>query len=443
MKALVSTRVFANGKIAPATILMENGKIAAVTSTTKIPQDAQVENVGDLLVIPGLVDSHVHINEPGRTEWEGFATATQAAAAGGITTVVDMPLNCLPVTTTISALETKLAELSGKLWVDAAFHGGVVPEHLDQLEPMMKAGIKTFKAFMIDSGIPEFSWSNEATLEKAMSILAKGGGTLLVHAEVDLPTAPSSGDGSDQSFATFLASRPAKMEDDAIAMIIRLSEKTGCRTHIVHLSSASAVSMLVQARARGVRVTAETCPHYLTMSSENIPNGDGRYKCMPPIREHDNRMKLWQALQSRQIEMVVSDHSPCTPALKKLDVHNLRDAWGGISSLQFGLSLIWSEIRRRGMSMADLVRWMCEAPAELVGLEGRKGRIQKGYDADLVVFDPDATTTIAKDKIYHRHKETPYEGWQVHGKVKQTWLRGMKIYNDGTFQGIPRGEKLL
>lgn len=440
MKALLSDRIVADGKIRSGAILFDQGKIQSIVDKTGVPAGVEKEDVGNLAILPGLVDTHVHINEPGRTEWEGFISATEAAAAGGITTVVDMPLNCIPVTTSLKALREKLDSTRGKLRVDCGFHGGVVPGNEKELEPMAKAGVRSFKAFLIDSGIAEFGHVRESDLKKAMPILKDLGATLLVHAELEMARPP---ENDERSYQAFLRTRPAEMENSAVAMTARLAATTGCRSHIVHLSSAEALPILRSAREKGAPISAETCPHYLTLSSEKIPDGDGRFKCMPPIREEKNRDRLWSGLSSGDIELVVSDHSPCTPALKQLESRNLAKAWGGISSLQFGLSLTWTEMRRQGIALTRLAEWMAEAPARLVGLQTRKGKIAPGYDADFVVVDPEAELEITKSMILHRHKETPYEGRRCYGRVISTWLRGKKIHESGKFLGSPTGVELL
>jgi len=450
MKALSSSQVFYQGTLQAATLLIDQGVITAVVKHLAIPSGYTHQDCGNLIIMPGLVDSHVHINEPGRTEWEGFNTATQAAAAGGITTVIDMPLNCIPVTTDMAALHAKLDCLKDQLWVDVGFHGGVIPGNSDQLPAMIQAGIKSFKAFMIDSGVDEFPASNLDTLDQAMPILAAGGATLLVHAEMDSNTQTSDHPDDLSSYQSFLASRPDSWETDAIAAIIALSSKHQCKVHVVHLSSSLALKMIAEAKRNGVPITAETCPHYLTLAAETIPDGDARFKCCPPIRTQQNQEQLWQGLESGTIDFIVSDHSPCTPSLKLLEQHNLWEAWGGISSLQFGLSLIWTAIKQRGYGITDLVKWMCEKPAELVQLSAKKGRIESGFDADLVIWDPEQSQTIDANQTFHKHKATAYEQVEVFGTVHKTLLRGHTIYDindpqhfDALINNQPQGKTLL
>jgi len=433
--AVRSRRVVVDGQVRPAVVIVDGERIEAVGS--EVPQGVPCEDLGDLVLMPGLVDTHVHINEPGRTEWEGFATATRAAAAGGITTVVDMPLNCIPVTTTEAALQIKLQAAAPQLHVDLGLWGGVVPGNAEELVPMARAGILGAKAFTCHSGIDDFPASDRATLREAMVALQEGGVPLLVHAELESPTEPS--ELPPQAYAAFLASRPARWEDDAIAMIIELVRETGCAAHIVHLSSASAVPLLAAARAEGLALTAETCPHYLCLTAEEVPDGQTAFKCCPPIRDDRNRDGLWQALRDGVVEVVVSDHSPCTPHLKLPEQGDFLEAWGGIASLQLGLRTVWTEAATRGFSLVDLVRWMAEAPARVAGLSARKGRLAAGLDADLVAFDPDHVESIDASELHHRHKITPYAGRSVRGRVVHTWLRGERIVDDGVVRGEPRG----
>jgi allantoinase len=444
IKAISSSRVLYQGKLSALAIIIDAGIIRDIVSINDIPTDCQHHNYGNSVIMPGLVDTHVHINEPGRTDWEGFNTATQAAAAGGITTVIDMPLNCIPVTTTLDAVNVKKACLHNQMWVDVGFHGGVIPDNENELSDMINVGITTFKAFMIDSGVDEFPASDSATLDKAMPILAQGNATLLVHAELDSCGKETQVE-NESSYAEFLASRPDNWEINAITEIIRLSKKHNCKVHIVHLSSAQALDIIHKAQKDGVRISAETCPHYLTLSSDSIPDGDGRFKCCPPIRNNENQDALWQGLQDDIIGFIVSDHSPCTPALKRLQDHNLWQAWGGISSLQFGLSLIWTALQKRGHSIADLAKWMCERPAGLVNLSAQKGQISQGFDADFVIWNPEDRHTIEQKNILHKNKLSAYEQQTVSGVVQQTILAGDVIFDkDKTnFNDSPKGKALF
>jgi allantoinase len=407
--------------------------------------------------MPGLVDSHVHINEPGRTEWEGFASATRAAAAGGVTTVIDMPLNSIPPTTTVVGLREKLAAADGQCFVDVGFWGGVVPGNTSDLSTLAAAGVVGFKCFLIHSGVDEFPNVTEENLREAMPELTRLGAVLIVHAEVPGPISRAGipachGGGNDAyvqdetdrnvcptSYAIFLASRPRAAENEAVALMIKLGREFGTRIHIVHHSSADALPMLREAKAAGIQITAETCPHYLMFAAEEIPDGATEFKCCPPIRENENREQLWSALESGIIDMIVSDHSPCPPDMKLPETGDFLAAWGGISSLQLRLPVVWTEARRRGFSIQDLVRWLCSAPASLVGLARSKGAIATGFDADLVVWNPEQHFVVVADALHHRHKLTPYNGRVLQGVVEKTFLRGRKIYDGGEFLTEPHG----
>ncbi len=406
---IASRRVVLPDGIRPATVLLEGDRIAAIE-----PHGRADIDYGELVVMPGLVDSHVHVNEPGRTEWEGFATATQAAAAGGITTIVDMPLNSIPPTTTVAGLEEKQRHARGA--VNVELWGGVIPGNTRELRPMIERGARGFKCFLVHSGVDEFPNVNERELREAARELAGTGAPLLVHAELGEHLHEPQGDPAE--YATYLHSRPKAAEDAAIELLVRVCRDTGARMHIVHLSSASALRIL--AEARDLPITAETTPHYLHFEAETVPRGHTEFKCAPPIRERENREQLWRGLAAGAIELVVSDHSPCTPELKRGD---FAKAWGGIASLQFVLPIVWTNAQRRGFGLEDIARWCCEAPARLANLE-RKGAIRVGNDADLVVWDPEAAFTVTEDLIRHRHKVTPYLGAELRGVVGATWVRG-------------------
>ncbi|MBX2989682.1 MAG: allantoinase AllB [Bacteroidetes bacterium] len=432
MFILRSRRIITPDGMRDAAIIVNDGRISDIINPGEIPSGADVKDVSDVVVAPGLVDPHVHINEPGRTEWEGFESATRAAAAGGITTLVDMPLNSSPVTTTVDALERKLSAAQGKLHVDCGFHGGLVPGNASLMESLAGSGVLGVKTFLIDSGIDEFPPTSEENLRAAMPVIAKAGLPLLVHAELQtlpLQAAPR----HSRSYAAYLNSRPKRWENDAISMLIRLSEEIGCRVHIVHLSSSEVVPVLREAKSCGVKITAETCPHYLTFSAEEIPEGATQFKCAPPIREMENNDKLWEALREGVIDFIASDHSPCPPAMKVMEAGDFMKAWGGIASLQFGLSIMWTEMRGRGFSISDISRLMSANPATLVGLEGRKGRIAPGYDADFVVWNPDESFSVGPSLLHHRHKVTPYEGRTLYGNVLATYVRGTKVFEEGRF----------
>ncbi len=449
--AFVGRKVLTEDGFKEAAILVKDGVIQAVVDVSAVPAGVPVEDAGDLVVIPGLVDCHVHVNEPGRTEWEGFVTATKAAAAGGVTTIVDMPLNCIPVTTTLDALKEKLAAIEGLLNVDCAFWGGVVPGNHSELEKMVAHGVVGFKCFLIHSGIDDFPNATEFDLRKAMPVLARLGVPLLVHAEIDCAKDddPSHDHPSEwlesepRSYAAFLESRPRRWENEAVKLVSLLCEEFKCRTHIVHLSSSDALSIVKEAKAKKLPFTAETCPHYLTFASEEIPDGDTRFKCAPPIRERENSEKLWQALKDGTIDFVVSDHSPCTPELKLMKEGDFNKAWGGIASLQFGLPAVWTFAKQKGHQLEEVVAWMSEKTAKFAGLYGTKGKIAPGFDADIVMLDPEDTFVVEKKNVHHKHKETPHEGRKFNGVVKRTFVRGTKVYDQGNFTKEGHGKKIL
>jgi allantoinase len=403
-----------------ATVHSEDGRITAVTAFEGAPASA-VTLADDEVLLPGLVDSHVHVNEPGRTEWEGFASATRAAVAGGVTTIVDMPLNSIPATTTVEALHVKREVAKGQLSADVAFWGGAVPGNLTQLRRLHEAGVVGFKCFLLDSGVPEFPPLDDAGLRAALAELATFDGLLVAHAE-DADVITAAPEPSGRSYPDFLASRPAAAEESAIRRLVAATQDTGARSHVVHLADADAVPILRKARADGVRITVETCPHYLTFAAEEVPDGSTSFKCCPPIREQWHREALWAALTDGDVDLVVSDHSPCTPDRKLLDVGDFGAAWGGIASLQVALPAVWGGARARGIGLDRLVRWMAEAPARLAGLPG-KGAIAVGKDADLVAFAPDESRTVGP--LEHRNPVTPYAGRDLTGVVRRTWLRGM------------------
>jgi len=453
------------GSIFPASIHISGNIITSIRSYEDVPTDCELIDVNDeSIVMPGLVDSHVHINEPGRTEWEGFATATRAAAAGGVTTLIDMPLNSIPPTTTVAGLKEKLAAAKGQCFVDVGFWGGVVPGNTDELAALFSAGVAGFKCFLIHSGVDEFPNVTEEDLRGAMPELTRLGAVLIVHAEVPGPisrtgilgyhssveeaaTAKENGvrpispgrNACPTRYATFLASRPRAAENEAVELMIKLGREFGTRIHIVHHSSADAFPMLREAKAAGIKITAETCPHYLTFAAEEIPDGATEFKCCPPIREGENRELLWSALRSETIDMIVSDHSPCPPGMKLRETGDFLAAWGGISSLQLRLPTVWTEARRRGFSIQDLARWLCSAPADLVGLANRKGAIATGFDADFVIWNPEKQFRVVADALHHRHKLTPYHDRVLQGFVEKTFLRGRKIYDGGEFVAEPHG----
>ncbi len=440
-----SLRVVTPEGTRPASVHVTAGTITHVRDHGDVPAGCPLEDVGDLVLMPGIVDTHVHINDPGRADWEGFETATRAAAAGGVTTLVDMPLNSIPPTTTLLGLEAKARAAEGRCTVDVGFVGGVVPGNDKELRTLFEAGALGFKCFLAESGVDEFSHVNEPELRLAMAELAKLGAPLLVHAELPGPLAAAASRQGEVSaedarkYATYLASRPRAAEDEAVEMVIRLSNELRAHAHVVHLSSSDALRAIRRAKDEGVPVSAETCPHYLSFAAEEIPDGATSFKCAPPIRERKNREALWDALREGLIDQVVTDHSPSTLALKCSGSGDFVKAWGGISSLQLGLAAVWTEARARGRTIDEVARWMCGTTARLVGLEAKKGSITAGCDADFVAWDPDAEFRVDPKLLQHKNKLTPYEGRALIGSVVTTWLRGAKIYDRGRFEGAPRG----
>lgn len=437
---LRSQRVLAGDRVTPATIHIRDGRIERLSDFDDVESGAPVDDYGDLVLMPGVVDSHVHVNEPGRTEWEGFETATRAAAAGGVTTIVDMPLNSIPPTTSVAALQAKVAAMEGKCRVDVGLWGGAVPGNAAALAAMLGEGVLGFKCFLVDSGVPEFGHLDEDGMALALAALRGTSAPLLVHAELPGPIARAAETlhGDATSYQRWLDSRPHQAEDEAVALVDKHVRASGAEAHIVHLSSADALDIIRITRDEGIGLTAETTPHYLYFASETIPDGAPEYKCAPPIRERDNRERLWRAVRDEVIAGIVSDHSPCTPELKHLDRGDVELAWGGIASLQFGLPILWTEGRRRGLSLAAISRLLSAGPAAIARLSHRKGKLTPGYDADIVAFDPDAPLTITSDMVQHRHKVTPYAGAKLTGVVRATYLRGEKVY-DGTHLGQPKG----
>ncbi|MFN2577879.1 MAG: allantoinase AllB [Pyrinomonadaceae bacterium] len=439
-------RVVTDDSVAPASIHITRGYISSVSIFEDVPAGCPLVDAGpELVVMPGLVDTHVHVNEPGRTEWEGFQTATRAAAAGGVTTIVDMPLNSIPATTTVAGLQKKLEAARDKLCVDVAFWGGVVPGNTDELARLWEAGVVGFKCFLIHSGVDEFPNVTEHDLGEAMPELARLGAPLIVHAEVPGPVEAccQSISSESDSYETFLRSRPAEAENQAVQLMIKLSRKTGCRIHIVHHSSAEALPMIRKAKSLGLPITVETCPHYLHFAAEYIPDGATEFKCCPPIRERENREQLWEALRDGTIDFVVSDHSPCPPGMKLRAERDFMNAWGGISSLQLRLPIMWTDARPRGFTMNRFAEWLCAGPARQVGMDHLKGSIKPGADADIVIWNPDAEFRVTPEVIHHRHTLTPYAGETLSGVVEKTFLRGQMVYDGGEFVSLGHGRPIF
>ena len=453
-------RVFAGdaAEPTPAAIHIQHGVIISVTAFDDAPSGSSIYEAGDDLVMPGIVDTHVHINEPGRADWEGFTSATRAAAAGGVTTLIEMPLNSIPATTTASAFREKLAAAAGKLWVDTGFWGGVVPGNLQDLGPLWQEGVFGFKCFLVPSGVEEFAHVGEDDLRAAMPVLAELGAPLLAHSE-DPKIIESASKAAAKlpvnRYSSWLASRPREAENKAIELLVRLATAAKSRLHIVHVSSAEALDIIRAAKTAGLAITAETCPHYLTfaagepngLGSEDpsyigIPDGATEFKCAPPIREAENRERLWEALGDGTLDFIASDHSPCPPELKRKETGDFFAAWGGIASLELALPAVWTSARARGYSVGRLGEWLCRGPARLAGLSRRKGSIDVGRDADLVVWNPEAAFRVDAERLHQRHKLTPYAGRDLLGVVSATFLRGRKIFERGEFSAGPTGNAL-
>jgi allantoinase len=444
MHAFLSRRVVTLQGMRPAALLVEGERIRDVVEPAHVPPRAETHDFGNAAILPGLVDSHVHINDPGRADWEGFETATRAAAAGGYTLLVDMPLNCVPPTTSVAALEEKRAAARGRCRVDWLAWGGVVADNAHDIEPLAHAGVAGFKCFLIHPGVDSFTMITEDQLRVVLPRLAKTGLPLLVHAELPGPidAATHNLSRADWSlYQTYLESRPPEAELTAIRLMLSLCREYQFPLHIVHLSSSEPLPELRAARLEGLPVSVETCPHYLHLTAENIPNGATLHKCAPPIRSRANREALWNGLREGTIDFVVTDHSPCSPELKRLDEGNFQTAWGGIASLSVALPLMYTEARDRGFGLPDIVCWMSERSAKLAGCHATKGRLAAGYDADFVVFDTEGGFIVTEDRLHYRHPVSPYLGEKFHGIVKATYLRGHLIFENGEFPGEPVGRE--
>jgi len=437
-QAIHSTRTVTPEGVKEAVVLLNDGNITDVLDGFPATPGYEVEDVLDNVLMPGSIDPHVHINEPGRTDWEGFDTATKAAIAGGITTLVDMPLNSSPVTTTVAAFNEKLAAAKDKLNTNCGFWGGIVPGNENEIIGLINKGVLGFKAFLTHSGIDDFPNVSESDLRRVMPVIAKYHLPLLVHCELDDADQPPI--KNHQSYKEYLLSRPRKWENNAIALMIRLCEEYNCCVHIVHLSSADSIAQIQQAKQRGLPLTVETGQHYLYFNAEGIPDAQTVFKCAPPIREKENNEQLWEALKNGIIDFVATDHSPAPPALKELESGNFTKAWGGISSLQFALPVLWSAAKKRNGNISDIAKWLSENPAKLIGKEKSKGRIAKGYDADLVVWNPEKMFTVTEKIIQHKHKITPYMNEQLSGVTEQTWLGGIKIFDKGQITVLNKGK---
>ena len=444
LKCFTSRRVVLPEQVGDFAVLVEGERIAGVVSRKQIPSSVPVIDFGNLAMLPGLVDSHIHINEPGRATWEGFWTATQAAAAGGYTLLVDMPLNCIPSTTTVKALEAKRKAAQGQCFVDWSAWGGLISGNREDISALASAGVPGFKCFLIHPGVEEFTMVKEADLRATLPVIKNVGLPLLVHAELSNPVDAATRALTNEdwrTYQTFLKSRPDEAELAAIDLLLSLCREYGCRIHIVHLSTAQALDKLRDAKQLGLPITVETCPHYLCLAAEEIVDGATQYKCAPPIRNRENREALWQGLRDGVIDLVATDHSPCPPAMKQMEQGDFRSAWGGIPSVSLALSVLWNEARRRAFALTDIARWMAQGPARLAGCQESKGCLAEGFDADFVIFDPEADWTVSESQLYYRHPVSPYLGEHLTGKVLKTFLRGECVFEEGIFPNKPRGRE--
>lgn len=440
---LHSNRILIEDQLVEATIYILDGKVDEIVPGANWNNDFPVEDVGDSVIMAGLIDCHVHINEPGRTEWEGFDTATKAAAAGGITTLVEMPLNANPVTTNKEAFDKKIKATKGKLHVNCGFWGGVIPENIDELDELIESGVLGIKAFLTHSGIDEFPNVAEKDLRKALPIFKKHNVPLLVHAELESPHNDQHLlEANPTSYQAYLKSRPRSWENKAIQLMIDLCREFETPIHIVHLSSSDSIEVLENAKSEGLPITVETCPHYLFFNAENIEDRKTAFKCAPPIREKDNNDLLWKALKDGLFSFIVSDHSPTIPGIKELETGNLKKAWGGIAGLQFSLSAFWTKAKEKGFTIEDTAKLMSSNVAKYLNMEDRKGKVAVGYDADLMIWNPEEVFEVSKDIIQFRHKVTPYEGYNLYGVVEKTYVGGHKVYDNGVFKTLSKGKVL-
>lgn len=441
--AIHSNQTIILNTIINATVSIENGIITDIVEGLIDDTSIEIIDVQNKILMPGIIDPHVHINEPGRTDWEGFDTATKSALAAGITTLVDMPLNASPVTTTADAFDQKIQSTKNKLHTNCGFWGGIIPGNENKIEKLIEKGVLGFKAFLTHSGIDEFPNVTEVDLKKAMPFIAKYNLPLLVHCELSNEIQHSIFNTQNKSYQNYLASRPKAWEDKAIAMMIRLCEEYNCRTHIVHLSSSNSIEQIATAKQKGLPLTVETAQHYLYFNAEDIKDGQTQFKCAPPIREKTNNEKLWQALKEGIIDFVATDHSPAPPNLKEIQTGDFMKAWGGIASLQFALPVLWTAAKKHNCSLNDVAKWLCEKPAQFIGKQNTKGKIQKGYDADLIIWDDKKQFTVTENIIQHKHKITPYLTETLYGVVEQTYLAGEKIYDNGNILHLSKGKIVL
>ncbi len=441
MIAIHSNNILLPQGTTSAFVLIDDGKIKDIVSDLPFNHGYELIEVGNKVLMPGVIDPHIHINEPGRTDWEGFDTATKSAIAGGLTTLIDMPLNSAPVTTTVAAFEEKLDATKDKLHTNVGFWGGIIPGNTDEIEGLIAKGILGFKAFLTHSGIDDFPNATEEDLRIAMPIIAKHNLPLLVHCELTDELLRATGD--NRSYQNYMSSRPKEWEDEAITMMIRLCEEFNCRVHIVHLSSANSIEQIIKAKEKGLPITVESAQHYLYFNAETIKDGQTQFKCAPPIRENENNDQLWQALKDGVIDLVATDHSPSTPTLKELESGDFMKAWGGIASLQLALPVLWTKAREKGFTIDFIAKWLCENPAKLIGKSTTKGKIAIGYDADLIVVDIDSSFVVTENMLHHKHKTTPYLNETLYGIVEQTYLSGEKVYDNSIFTQLNYGKIIL
>ncbi|MDQ6903426.1 MAG: allantoinase AllB [Bacteroidota bacterium] len=445
--AIHSKRVILENETTDATLFISKGIIIDIVDGTPQNYPGELIEAGNNVVMAGIIDTHVHINEPGRTEWEGFETATRAAIAGGITTLIEMPLNASPVTTTAKAFDKKVAAAQNKLYTNCGFWGGIVPGNANEIEKLIDKGVFGFKAFLTHSGIDDFPNVSEDDLRKAMPIIARHQLPLLVHCELksellDVSNDKKKKENNNTSYKNYLASRPKKSEDDAIALMIKLCEEYNCPVHIVHLSSSDSIEQISRAKQKGLPLTVETAQHYLFFNAEEILDGATQFKCAPPIRAKENNELLWRALKDGIIDFVATDHSPATPSLKEIESGNFMKAWGGIASLQFALPALWTAAKKRNCSVVDIAKWLCANPAKLIGAQNNKGTLAKGYDADIVIWSDEKAFAITEEIIRHRHKITPYLNTTLYGSTEQTYLAGMKVFDKEEIINGPLGRVL-
>ncbi len=436
-----SSKIVTPTGIVDGVLLVDDDKIVAVTDGDEVPSGYTLRDVGLAAILPGFIDAHVHINEPGRTEWEGFETATKAAAKAGITMVADMPLNSMPVTTTLDAWEQKVAAAKDKLYVNVALYAGAVPGNVNQLSTLVDSGAVAAKCFMVHSGIDEFPNTSIADIRQALLELRAHQVPLLAHAELEI--GQSYDKRNPRSYAAWVTSRPEQMEIAAIEALFDLCRETGAWVHIVHLATGAALPLIAAAKSQGLRITVETAPHYLYFAAEDIPDGATQFKCAPPIRSSQTREALWRGLIDGTIDMIASDHSPAPPAVKQLESGDFTNAWGGIGGLQFGPSATWTQMSQRGLGLPHLAHWWSTAPAKLIGMSALRGSLLVGKQADFVVFDPDATMTITEADIEHRHKVSPYVGEILRGKALTTVVGGQVVYDDENGCSQPKGRIVL